>query len=118
MLFVKASFGFVKVFGHKYEQDIIVHVDGRVTKRKKKKSKPLKHLYGHTPLSENELDFLQEEKPQVVYIGTGYEAALPITEAAKKILHKFEAVILPTPEIIDRIELEKRATVAIIHVTC
>ncbi len=117
-MFVKASFGFVKVFGHKFEHDIIVHVDGRVTKRKKKKSKPLKPLYGHTPLSENELDFLKEEKPQVVYVGTGYEAALPITDAAKKILRKYETVIRPTPEIIDRMELEKRAMAAIIHVTC
>ncbi|MCW4017241.1 MAG: hypothetical protein NWF00_00930 [Candidatus Bathyarchaeota archaeon] len=115
---MQASFGSVQVFGEKYETDIVVHVDGRVTKRKKKKSKEFKLIYGHTPLSENELDFLGDEKPEVVYVGTGYDAALPITEKAQKALAKFETVVLPTPELIERFELEKRAAVAIIHVTC
>ena len=55
---MKASFGSVKIFGRKYEEDIIIHVDGNITKRKKKKSRDLKPLYGHTPLSEKELGFL------------------------------------------------------------
>jgi hypothetical protein len=115
---VKASFGSVKLFGHKYEEDIIVHVDGRVTKRKKKKSKEFKPLYGHTPLSEKELDFLEEEKPKIVYIGIGYDSALPITDDATKMLMEYEMVVLPTPEIVDKIENEKRKAVAIIQVTC
>ena len=115
---MKASFGTIKIFGSKYEEDIIIHVDGSITKRKKKKSRDLKPLYGHTPLSEKELDFLEEEKPEVVYVGTGYEAALPITEKAQKILDKYEIYAMPTPEIIEKIENEKRKAVAIIHVTC
>jgi hypothetical protein len=115
---MKASFGSVKLFGHKYEEDIIVHVDRSVTKRKKKKSKEFKPLYGHTPLSQKELDFLEKEKPQVVYIGIGYESALPITDEAKKILNEYETVVMPTPEIIEKIENEKKKAVAIIHVTC
>jgi len=55
---MKASFGSVRIFGQKYEKDIVMHTDGSVTKRKKKKSKDLKSIYGHTPLSEYELDFL------------------------------------------------------------
>jgi hypothetical protein len=115
---MKASFGSVIIFGQEYGKDIVVHTDGRVTKRKKKKSKGLKPIYGHTPLSEYELDFLVQEEPEVVYVGTGYEAALPITENAKNMLEKYETVIMPTPKIIEKIELEKRKTVAIIHVTC
>jgi hypothetical protein len=115
---MKASFGSVKIFGRKYEEDIIIHVDGRTTKRKKKKSRDLKPLYGHTPLSEKELDFLLEEKPEVVYVGTGYQSALPITEKAQKILGEYETYEMPTPEIIDKIEHEKRRAVSIIHVTC
>ena len=72
--------------GRKYEEDIIVHVDGKITKRKKKKSKEFKPIHGHTPLSENELGFLSEEKPEVVYVGIGYDSASPITENAQKIL--------------------------------
>ena len=115
---VKSEFGWVKVNGVMYENDIILHVDGTVTKRKKKKSKDLKPIYGHTPLSEHELDFLSEEKPDVVYIGTGHQAALPITPQAILILQKYETVILPTQEITEKISQEHRKMVALIHVTC
>ena len=113
-----AAFGSVKLFGQTYDEDVVLHVDGKITKRKKKKSKDLKPLYGHTPLSERELDFLEEEQPEVVYVGTGYDGALPITKKAQKILSKFEGAMLPTPEVVGKIENEKRNFVAIIHVTC
>ncbi len=116
--FKAPGFGEVKLFGHKYEQDSVIHVDGTVTKRKKKKSKDLKPLYGHTPLSERELDFLAEEKPEVVYVGVGYDGALPITEEAKQILSRYQAVTLKTPEVIARLAEERRVYAAIIHVTC
>jgi hypothetical protein len=113
------SFGSVNVLGRRYEEDIVIHADGRVTKRKKKKSRDLKPKYGgHTPLSERELGFLEREKPDVVYVGIGYESALPITESAKVILERFGAVFEPTPSIAELIEDEKRIFAAIIHVTC
>ncbi len=115
---LKSEFGWIKVNGVMYENDIILHADGKVTKRKKKKSKDLKPLYGHTPLSEHELDFLSKEKPEVVYIGVGHQAALPITPEAEGILKKYETVILPTPEVAEKINQETRKMVALIHVTC
>jgi hypothetical protein len=116
--FEAAGFGEVKLFGRKYDKDVVVHADGSVTKRKKKKSKDLKSLYGHTPLSERELDFLEDEKPAVVYVGVGYDGALPITEEAKKTLSQYHPVILATPEVVEKLKDEKRNYVAIIHVTC
>ncbi len=116
--FLKSKFGWVKVKGVKFEKDIIIHTDGTVTKRDKKKSKALKPNYGHTPLSEYELAVLSKEKPEVVYIGTGHQASLPITPEALRILKKFETIILPTPDVIDKIDQEHRRLVAIIHVTC
>jgi hypothetical protein len=115
---MKSKFGWIKVNGNKYEKDIILHVDGTVTKREKKKSKDLKVTYGHTPLSERELDFLSQENPEVVYIGTGHQAALPITPEALSILKKYETVFLPTNEITEKIDHEDRKMVALIHVTC
>jgi hypothetical protein len=113
------SFGLVKVLGHRYEEDIVIHTDGSVTKRKKKKSRDLKAMYGgHTPLSERELKFLQKEKPDIVYVGIGYESALPITEEAKTILNKYEAIFEPTSSIAKMIDGEKRRFAAVIHVTC
>ncbi len=116
---LKASaFGEIKVNGQKYNQDIILHVDGSITKRKKKKSKEFKPMYGHTPLSEKELDFLEEEQPEAVYIGTGYDGALPITEKAQAILSKYETKAMKTSELPKKIDAEKRKKIAIIHVTC
>ena len=102
-LSLKAKFGWIKVNGKKYEKDIVIHSDGSITKREKKKSKDLKPEYGHTPLSERELEFLKQEKFEALYIGAGHQAALPITQQAKEILDKYKAIVLPTPEVIDRI---------------
>ncbi len=115
---MKAKFGWIKVNGKKYEKDIIIHSDGSITKREKKKSKDLKTEYGHTPLSERELDFLSKEQFDALYIGIGHDSALPITPEAGEILKKYNAIIASTPEIIDKIDNEKREFVAIIHVTC
>ncbi len=115
---MEAGFGWIKVNGVEYEKDIVIHSDGSITKREKKKSRELKSVYGHTPLSDRELEFLPAEKFDVLYIGTGHEGALPITLKALKILKKVNAVILPTPEIIGKIEQEQKRFVALIHVTC
>ena len=113
-----SNFGEVKLFGHKYDYDVIVHVDGSISKRKKKKSKDLKPQYGHTPLSERELAFLSDEKPEVVYVGLGYDGALPVTEETKEMLSHYQVVMLKTPQVIEKMVDEERKYVAIIHVTC
>jgi len=115
---IESAFGWIKVNGENYEKDIVIHSDRSITKREKKKSKDLKSIYGHTPLSELELDFLSKENFDSLYVGTGHQASLPITPEAQKILEKYNAVILPTPEAIDRIKQEKGKLVAIIHITC
>jgi hypothetical protein len=115
---MEAGFGWIKVNGAEYEKDVLIHSDGSITKREKKKSKDLKSVYGHTPLSDRELEFLPGEKFDGLYIGTGHEGALPITPESLKILKKYNAVILPTPEIIGKIEQEQKRFVALIHVTC
>ena len=112
------GFGSVKVKGKRYDHDIVIHVDGAVTRREKKKSKDLKAVYGHTPLSERELTFLVDEHPEVVYIGSGYEGRLPITHVAKRLLDAYDIVIKPTPGIREDIENETRRFCAIIHVAC
>jgi hypothetical protein len=117
-LSVKSEFGWIKVNGERYEKDVVIHSDGSVTKREKKKSRDLKPEYGHTPLSERELEFLRQERFDALYVGTGHSAALPITPQALEMLKKYGAVILPTPEVIGRIEQENRKFVALIHVTC
>jgi len=115
---LKTGFGWIEVGGRTYDHDIIIHIDRSVSRRKKKVSKELKGDYGHTPLSEYELAVLRDEKPDVVYIGTGQYGSLPLTPGAEKILSDFSAVIMPTGEILASLEKEERSHVAILHITC
>jgi hypothetical protein len=115
---VQSEFGWVQIGDERFENDIVVHVDGTITKRKKKLSKDLKADYGHTPLSDRELDILKEEKPEVVIVGIGQYGDLPVTPKAKKILNRYEAMYLRTPEALESMAAEKRPYVAIVHVTC
>ncbi len=115
---IRAEFGWIEIKGDKYTNDIVIHADGKITKRNKKKSKDLKAVYGHTPLSEHELRFLSKEDFDVLYVGSGHYASLPITLKALKVLTKYNTIILPTSEVISKIEQEQKRFVAIIHVTC
>jgi hypothetical protein len=116
--YMKSEFGWIEIDQVRYEHDVIIHHDGSVTKRSKKKSKEMKSTYGHTPLSDQELEVLKKEKPEIVYIGTGQYGDLPITPEAERELSRFETVIRPTPEILDMLKKEHRSFIAIIHVTC
>ncbi|MCK9591207.1 MAG: hypothetical protein M0Q91_04245 [Methanoregula sp.] len=118
LVYMKSAFGWIEIDNVRYDHDVIIYRDASVSKRSKKKSKELKSTYGHTPLSDHELDILEREKPDVVYIGTGQYGDLPITPEAMTVLNRFETVILPTPDILDILEKEDRSFVAIIHVTC
>jgi hypothetical protein len=115
---MKTGFGWVEVLRVRYDHDIIIHVDGSITKRKKKLSKGEKAHYGHTPLSDAEIGFFLDERPDRVFIGTGQYGDLPLTPAAEEILKSHHAVIRPTPEILPLIEQEKGKYVAVLHVTC
>ena len=116
--YMKSEFGWIEIDQVRYDHDVIIHQDGTITKRSKKKSKELKDVYGHTPLSDKELEFLDGEKPEIVYIGTGQYGDLPITPEAEKVLIRFETVIRPTPDILGMLKKERRSFIAIVHVTC
>jgi len=115
---MKTGFGWIETGGVRYDHDIVIHANGSITKRKKKLSKPQKEHYGHTPLSGEELVDLLEEKPGVVYIGTGQYGDLPLTPDATGLPAPFVSVIKPTPDILPLIEQEKQRYVAVLHVTC
>jgi hypothetical protein len=115
---MKTEFGWIVIQGTRYEHDIIIHTDGTVSKRRKKISKPRREEYGHTPLSAEELAFLAEERPEIVYIGTGQYGDLPLTPDARALLASYEPVIGPTPELLPLLEKEQRTYAAIVHVTC
>jgi hypothetical protein len=115
---MKTEFGWIEIGGTRYEHDIVIHTDGTITKRQKKLSKPLKGGYGHTPLSAEELGFLKDEHPAVVYIGTGQSGDLPLTPEAVTLLEAYAPVVKPMPEILPLLKKEHRNYTAVLHVTC
>ena len=116
---MKTGFGWIKLGGRTYEHDIIIHVDGSVSRRKKRLSKQMKGDYGHTPLSEHELEFLADERPEVVYIGTGH---VRVVTPHSRCEGDPVGPILPlscrpgTSSL--SLEAEERPFAAILHITC
>ncbi|MEM0449866.1 MAG: hypothetical protein QW520_08620 [Methanomassiliicoccales archaeon] len=115
---VKAGWGYVEIDDKSYEGDIVVHVDGTVTKRQTYLSFPYRSEFFHVPLSEKELDFLENENPEVVYVGAGHKGMLSLTPNAKKVLSEYELKIMLTEAVAVAISQEKRRMVAFIHTTC
>ena len=114
------SFGLLELDGRRYDHDVVIE-GGRIGKRSKKASKPLRDRYGHTPLS------LLEPIPWAcrrLVVGTGADGALPIeaevfAEAARR---GVELVAVPTEEACALLSAaagpELVRTNAILHVTC
>jgi len=111
------EFGLIEIDGQRYDRDVVVE-RGRVGKRHKKASQPLRECYGHTPLS------LLEPIPwecRRLIVGTGADGALPIEDAvfAEARRRGVELVALPTEEACELLaEADLETTSAILHVTC
>jgi hypothetical protein len=115
---MKTHYGWVEIDQVRYDHDVVIHSDRSVQKRSKKRSRKLRHLFGHTPLTGSELEFLEAETPSVVYIGTGQFDELPLTVDALKILSGYTSFLRPTPVVLAMLEEERRKFAAILHVSC
>ena len=112
-------YNWVSVNGTTYNTDIIIHADGSITERDEFFSAPYKNDYFHVPLSEDELEFVPEEKPEKVFVGCGYKAMLPLTPGAKELLQPYNPVARSTQDVIQMINKETSDRfVAIIHIKC
>ena len=116
MEFGRFVFGSIEIDGTTYEHDVVIE-RGRIRKRKKGPSKPLRDTYGHTPLSP------AEDLPwscRRLVVGTGAAGALPLTDelAEEAERRNVELIAAPTAQAIEILRSGARDTNAVMHVTC
>ena len=109
-------FGSIRIDGTEYRHDVVID-RGKISKRKKKASKPFREQYGHMPLS------VHEDIPwncRRLIIGTGAYGSLPITDevAREAAERRVELVLLPTSEAIEKVNEGDAEANAVLHVTC
>jgi hypothetical protein len=111
------AFGAVEIDGRRFDHDVVVD-RGRVGRRDKQASKPLRRRYGHTPLSV--LEPIPWDCRRLI-VGTGADGALPVDEAvvAEAARRGVELIAVPTEDACALLaEADPTITNAILHVTC
>lgn len=112
------GFGSITVDGKTYEHDIIIRLNGRVEKRKKKLSKA---VYGtsHT-VSIEETEFVYKTGAIGLIVGTGQYGVLELSGEALEFLKEkgCNVELLPTPEAIQLWNEKKGQNIGLFHVTC
>lgn len=115
---VATSFGSIKVGKHVFEYDVIIRLDGRVEKRKKKLSKS---IFGtsHT-LSLDEIKYVYEPGAEGMIIGTGQMGMVKLSKEASAYLEEqgCPATLLPTPQAVEAWNAAHGALVGLFHITC
>ena len=116
MILSYSDFGQIQVNHETYRHDVILN-NGEVEARQKKKSKPLRARFGHTPLGPEEN--IPWDCKELV-IGTGYYGRLPVT---KEVVQEAEEKgvdlrIMKTAEACEYLSGGMKGTNAVLHVTC
>ena len=112
------DFGSITIGGTLFEHDVVIRLDGKVKKRKKKLSKAV-HGTSHI-VSLDEAKHVWEKGTEALVVGTGQYGILRLSPEAARFFSKknCEAQLLPTPEAIPVWNKAKGKVVGLFHVTC
>ncbi len=114
----KTKFGSITIVGEKYENDILIRLDGKIKKRKKKLSRD---VYGTSHIiSLAEAEFIYEAGAENIIIGTGQSGMLKLSDEASEFFRQKECrtALFPTPEAIHVWNEAKGRTIGLFHITC
>jgi hypothetical protein len=105
----RTAFGWLEVEGERYEHDVLIRLDGRVRRRKKKLSK---QVFGtsHT-ISLEEARHVHEDGAATLIIGSGQSAQVHLSPEA-------DEFFLRTPEAIAAWNESRGKVIGLFHVTC
>ena len=112
------QFGKVTVEGIEYLHDIVIGLNGKVKKRKKKLSKV---VYGTSHIvSRDEAVHILDDGAKLLIVGTGQQGALSFSKEAMNYLasHGCRLILEPTPSAIQHWNRAGGAAIAMFHVTC
>ena len=112
------SFGSITIEGEKYKHDVIIRVDGRVEKRKKKLSKK---VYGTShKLSIQVARHVYQVGAKKLIFGTGQYGRAELAEDTIEFFKQkgCQVQLSPTPEAIDAWNKAQGAVIGLFHVTC
>jgi hypothetical protein len=112
------KFGSITIAGEVYEHDVVIRLNGKVEKRKKKLSKA---VFGTSHMiSLEEAKDLYEKGAEQVVIGTGQSGMVKLSEVAEKYFgeKKCKVSLLPTPEAISAWNEMDGEVIGLFHVTC
>jgi hypothetical protein len=114
----KTKFGTITIAGTKYENDVLIRLDGDVAKRHKKLSKA---IYGTSHiLSLDEAKYVYEVGAERLIIGTGQTGMVKLSDEATDFFDKKKCQVdlLPTPEAMQSWNEAHGAVIGLFHVTC
>lgn len=114
----KTRFGSITVNGKRYKHDVLIRLDGKVRKRKKKLSKD---IYGTSHvLSLQEAGHVYEQGAERMIFGTGQFGRAKLSDEAIEFFNKkgCKVELLPTPEAIKVWNLAEGTSIGLFHVTC
>jgi hypothetical protein len=114
----RTKFGSITIEGTLFEHDVIIRLNGKVKKRKKKLSKA---IYGtsHT-VSLDEARHVYQKEAERLIIGTGQYGMVELSDEANDYFERKKCLVelLPTPQAIPAWNKAKGAVIGLFHVTC
>jgi len=114
----KTKFGSIKIEGTAYKEDVIIRLDGKVEKRKKKLSK---EIYGTSHMiSLAEAEYVYEPGAQHIIIGSGQFDKVRLSEEAADYFKRknCRVELLSTPEAMQAWNNTENAVIGLFHITC
>lgn len=114
----ETGFGFITIEGSKIEHDVVIRLNGKIKKRKKKLSKA---VYGtsHT-VSLEEARHIYDDGAMQLIIGSGQDGMVKLSEEAAGYFkdRKCKVSLMATPEAIASWNKAEGRIIGLFHVTC
>lgn len=113
-----SEFGSITIAGQRIDNDVMIRLDGTVTKRQKKLSKAIYGTSHVISLAEAEVIF--DEDAERLIVGAGHNGMVGLSDEAADYFakKKVRVDLARTPEAIARWNKASGKVIALFHVTC